>query len=243
MNQTAEIPDTRFAAVYGSPGETPRVRGLIRVFWPLLPICTAAGWLLRTALPFPALSTAQTGLLFIALAIALGAFLMWSTRRLQSFIKGAEGEVKVARLLTFLPGNCTVFNNFMVDGKGIDHIVIAPAGIFAIETKNWRGAITFEQSQVRINNRAPTRPPLQQTRETAAALRNYLDECGCPDTPVHPVLCFVDNEPEEALSNVGGVRITSDRNFYTLFENGLEDPLPAGTRAIIVSALKKQTGE
>lgn len=237
----SEKTSSRFAKVYGSPGQGPRTLGPLRVFWPLMPICLIAGWLLHSALPVPHLSTSQAGVLFVLLAVTLALFIGWSTRRLQSFLKGAEGEETVARILAFLPSNHTVFNDLQLDrgGPAFDHIVVAPAGIFVIETKNWSGEITFENGQVLCNGHAPSRPPLKQVKEEAAALLDHLSAAGCPSAPVYPVICFVGNCPQGGLANVGGVRICTETDLSSLFENSLETPLPAGTLGMITSDLTR----
>ena len=231
----------RFAKVYGSPGQGPRTIGPLRVFWPLAPICLAAGWLLHAALPVPHLSTTHAGLLLILLAVILTAFFGWSTKRLQSFLKGAEGEETVARILSFLPAGHTVFNDLQLDpgGPAFDHIVVAPAGIFVIETKNWSGEITFHDGQALCNGRTPSRPPLKQVREEAAALAEHLSTAGCPDAQIIPVVCFVGNRPQGGLSNIGGVRICTESDLPGLFENSLETPLPAGTLGMIAAELAR----
>ncbi len=232
---------TRFATVYGSPGQGPRTLGPLRVFWPLIPICLAAGWLLRAALPAPKLSTSQAGFLLLALAVALAFFTAWSARRLRSFLKGAEGEEKVARSLSFLPAGYTVFNDLQLDegGPAFDHIVVGPTGLFVIETKNWSGEITFENSQVLCNGHTPNRPPLKQVKEAAAALLDYLSSTNCPDVPVHPAVCFVDNRPAGGLTNIGGVRVCSNSDLHELFENTLETPLGEGAIAMIAAELAR----
>lgn len=229
----------RFAKVYGSPGQGPRTLGPLRVFWPLAPICLAAGWLLHAAAPVPHLSTSQAGVLFVLLAVALALFTGWSARRLRSFLKGAEGEEAVARILSFLPASHTVFNDLQLDsgGPAFDHIVVSPSGIFVIETKNWGGEITFQNGQVLLNGRAPGRPPLKQVKTEAAALLDHLSAAGCPVAPVYPVVCFVGNRPQGGLANVGGVRICTETDLYELFENPLETLLPAGTLGMIASEL------
>ncbi len=238
MNPT---PNTRFATVYGSPGQNPRTLGPLRVFWPLAPICLAAGYLLRAALPVPSLSATQAGFLFLALAVVLTLFTRWSARRLRSFLKGAEGEEKVARILSFLPAGHTVFNDLYLEERGsdFDHIVVAPAGIFVIETKTWSGEITFKNGRVLCNGELPSRPPLKQVREAVAHLAEHLSEARCPETPVHPVLCFVDNQLQDGLANIGGVRICTDSTLHDLFENSLETPLEAGSLAIIAGELAR----
>ncbi len=241
MNNASEQTSTRFATVYGSAGQNPRTLGPLRVFWPLAPICLVAGYLLRAALPVPALSATQAGFLFLALAVVLALFIGWSARRLRSFLKGAEGEEKVARVLSFLPANHTVFNDLELEEQGadFDHIVVAPAGIFVIETKNWSGDITFENGQVLYNGQTPSRSPLKQVKEAAAHLTEHLATARCPDVPIHPVLCFVDNSLQDGLSNIGGVRICTNANLHDLFENSLETPLEAGLLAIISEELAR----
>ena len=231
----------RFAKVYGSPGQGPRTLGPLRVFWPLIPICFAAGWLLHAAVPAPEISTSQAGALFVLLAVALAVFIGWSARRLRSFLKGAEGEETVARILSFLPANHTVFNDLQLDpgGPAFDHIVVAPAGIFVIETKTWSGEITFQNGQVLCNGHMPSRPPLKQVREETAALVDHLAAAGCPTAPVYPVVCFVGNRPQDGHANIGGVRICTETDLRTLFENTLETPVPAGTLGMITSELAR----
>jgi len=241
MNQPTPAPKARFATVYGSPGQNPRTLGPLHVFWPLAPICLVAGWLLRAALPVPALSATQTGFLFLALAIVLALFTRWSARRLPNFLKGAAGEEKVARILSFLPASHTIFNDLNLEGSGadFDHVVVAPAGVFVIETKSWSGEITFENGQVLCNGRAVKRPPLKQVKEAVARLTDHLAEARCPDVPVHPVLCFVDNPLEDAPANISGVRICTDARLHDLFENSVETPLETGTLSIIAEELRR----
>ena len=243
MNQPVETPQPRFATVYGTPGQSPRILGPLRVFWPLAPICMVAGWLLHAALPFPKLSTSQAGLLFILLAGVLAFFTSWSARRLKSFLKGADGEEKVARSLAFLPASHTVFNDFQFQSgePTFDHIIVAPIGIFVIETKNWSGEITFEKGKVLYNGEPPSRSPLKQVKEATAILLDHLSEANCPEIPVHPVVCFVDNPPQGGLSNVGGVRICTVADLHGLFENAVEPPLPAGTLNMVTKELIRFT--
>lgn len=243
MNHTPAQTSARFATVFGSPGQTPRILGLLRVFWPLAPICLIAGYLLRAALPVPALSASQAGLLFLVLAVSLAIFIRWSAKRLRSFLKGAEGEEKVARVLSFLPASHTVFNDLNLDGHGasFDHVVLAPSGVFVIETKSWKGDITFENGKVLCNGQHPSRPPLRQVKEEAAHLADHLTTACCPDIPVYPVLCFVDNELQDDLTNIGGVRICTHTNLPALFENSIEIPVEKGILAIVAGELARYT--
>ncbi len=54
---------------------------------------------------------------------------------------GAQGEIAVARILATLPTGWTVFHALPIGKKGadIDHLLIGPAGVFTINTKNHPG--------------------------------------------------------------------------------------------------------
>ncbi len=64
----------------------------------------------------------------------------WHAKNDKSWGKGALGEEYIEKLLQNLPDNFLIINNFETNYHGdIDHIVIAPAGVFLIETKNTSG--------------------------------------------------------------------------------------------------------
>lgn len=241
MSTESEKKTTQFATVHGSPGQNPRILGALRVFWPLAPICLIAGYLLRAALPAPEITTPQAGILFVTLAGILALFILWSSRRLQSFLKGAEGEEVVARALSCLPAGHTVFNDIHLNqsNTNCDHVVVAPSGIFVIETKNWSGDITFKDGQVICNGNIPSRPPLNQVKNATACLMDHLHQSGCPDAPMHPVLCFAGSQLPDGPHNISGVQVCTETELHTLFENTVETQLPADTINSIINELKK----
>ncbi|MEO7368630.1 MAG: nuclease-related domain-containing protein [Gemmatimonadaceae bacterium] len=60
--------------------------------------------------------------------------------------RGERGELKVAEALEELrPAGYRAFHDIVRDGFNIDHVLVGPAGVFAIETKfrSGRGEITF----------------------------------------------------------------------------------------------------
>lgn len=71
-------------------------------------------------------------------------------------------------------------------GANIDHVVVGPAGIFAIETKTRskgsRETIEYDGLTIRIGNRPPTDEPLLQARAVAREISECLD--GRRVTPV-----------------------------------------------------------
>lgn len=80
--------------------------------------------------------------LIIFIFVASTIFLIWYNSAKQ---KGKRGEKRVLSILMKLPDEYTIMNDmvFKTD-KGttqIDHIVISKYGVFAIETKNYKGDI------------------------------------------------------------------------------------------------------
>ena len=232
---------SRFARVYGSPGEAPRVLGLLRAFWPLLLICLATGYLVRALLPAPELSLSQVGIFFFLVAVAAAILLAWGDRRLGNFLKGAKGEEWVAHELAFLGSEYAVFNGLRFGGgkQNFDHIIVGPAGVFVVETKNWKGSVEFHDGKLYAGGKEPSRPPLKQVKAAAAELVSYLDDSGCGDLPVHSVLCFLETELPEEIMNVNGVVVCSGPRLVDVLQETFDQPIPESMREQVVSELRK----
>ena len=84
----------------------------------------------------------MVGLGFL-IAPAIAAY--YYLRKYHLYSGGWQGEKKVAKLLaSSLSDDYYLINDLYLHGGGgdIDHIVLAPSGVFVLETKNWRGKIT-----------------------------------------------------------------------------------------------------
>jgi len=240
MHREEQPLSERFARSYGSPGEGPLTLGLLRAFWPFLLVFFVAGWLLRAGLPAPEMGASAAGVLLLLLAVGSIFLLRWSDRRLGHFLKGARGEESVARELAYLSPEHTVFNGLRLpEGKqDFDHVVVGPTGVYVIETKNWRGAISFREGRLLADGAEPGRSPLKQVKAATAELTEFLSGAGCGSV-VHPVLCFVSTELPEDVMNVNGVLICSAERLTGIFGECLEDPLPVDLRENVVFALRK----
>lgn len=99
---------------------------------------------------------------------------------INSYISGAVGEDLVVKEISKLSDDYTLINDFSlhfnkpiynsaendyIKSIQIDHILISPAGIFLIETKNW--------SEKSLNNN-DLRSPVQQIKRTSYALYNLI---------------------------------------------------------------------
>jgi hypothetical protein len=120
-------------------------------------------------------------------------------RQIQNQIKnkqlGRQGEIEVGQLLEGLRKNgYVIFHDIVADDFNIDHVVIAPNGIFAVETKNWSKTsdyrMGFNGEQVLISGRQPNPEPIQQARANAKWLQDELRESTSKVFGVRPVVVF-----------------------------------------------------
>ncbi len=161
-----------------------------------LPLRTAAavlaglGGLLVAAvagLPLPA------GLL--AAMVTAGA-VWWRLRfrpspETQAWQRGADGERHVARLLEpLVRAGWGVSHDLRVPGSkaNVDHVVVGPPGVFAIDTKNYRGRLRLSRDGLLWHGRTFLLPTLSATRWEADMLQ---DRIGAPDVAVVPIVAVV----------------------------------------------------
>ncbi len=223
----------QFARVAGSPGEAPRVAGLLRILWPFILIVFAAGYLTRAAIPAPDLTATWIGAGYLFLAGLLAWLVTAGRERLDNFLKGARGEETVARTLSFLPATFRVYHGLAMQRPSIrsssadyDHVVIGPTGIFMIETKNWSGRIRVEDGEILYDGERPDRPPLEQVKEAAAILRKELQEQVHRNLDVQPVLCFASGQLTDGRAGAAGVIICTGHTLIDALHEKTESPLP-----------------
>ena len=228
------------AEVVGSPGVYPRFAAYLRIVFPLLILMLLAGYCLRAAFPIPELSSGVAGFGLVLIAGLLAWTMLSSERRMRSYMKGARGEEAVARALQQFPGEYTIFHGVMLPGsvKDIDHVVVGPSGVFVVETKNWAGRIDVLDGRVLYNGQEPTRPPVEQARQAAGFLENYLCRECAQVVEVRAALCFAGGGLSGELTGVAGVRLCTAA---TIAELAVVDemPLADAVRQQVIAALKK----
>ena len=146
------------AEIHGVAGEWARVKGSVMGLWPLFLGVFAAGFSV-------AMCIVSAGWGLALLVMSLG-FVMWSLmiglRRVERFFKGARGEERVSGILKLLPASYHVFNDFNAGRAHVDHVVVGPGGVFAVETKFWKGKVTIEDGHVLLDGQLPDRSPINQ---------------------------------------------------------------------------------
>lgn len=121
---------------------------------------------------------------------------------------GYFGELVTAEALSkLMPEGNYVFHDFPADNFNIDHIVVGPAGVFAIETKarskvlsgdNKQAAkATYNGREIEFSNFKDTKY-LEQAKRQAKWLSGWLKNSTGESVKVFPVIClpgfFVENK-------------------------------------------------
>lgn len=110
--------------------------------------------------------------------VPLGVFYYY-LRKYRIYNGGWSGEKQVAKLLSrTLSDDYTLLNDlYLRNGAGdIDHVVLAPSGVFVLETKNWSGVISCNGDEwQRAGKRSFHGNPSVQVKRNAAQIRRVLD--------------------------------------------------------------------
>jgi hypothetical protein len=140
---------------------------------------------------------------------------------------GAKGEEELARRLGEVEGLYALNDRRVRGTKGnIDHIVIAPAGLFVIDAKQMRGLIEvrnvgpFWRSENRLFVGGRDKSSLADGLEwQVTAVRDALAAASVDSLPpVTPVLCFIDGKWPifRAPVEFRGVRLEGPRSIKKL---------------------------
>jgi hypothetical protein len=94
----------------------------------------------------------------------------------QAWEKGFDGEVMVGKELAGeLPNSFSVIHDLATEYGNLDHVVIGPTGVFAVETKNWRGTVTADgNNELLLNGKPPDKPVIRQFTRSIMRIRERL---------------------------------------------------------------------
>jgi hypothetical protein len=113
------------------------------------------------------------GLLFVLQRLA-GKGRVLDPERLR---RGISGEEAVADALAGLPPSYWVLHGVSTGHGDVDHVVIGPTGVFALETKAWDGKFYRSRGQLYCNGK-PAEHVLRQARGAAGQVRELLLAAG-----------------------------------------------------------------
>jgi hypothetical protein len=140
---------------------------------------------------------------------------------------GAWGEETLAAELASVPGLRSLHDRRVRGTRGnIDHIVIAPAGIFVVDAKSYKGIIRIQDRgwflrhdyRLTVGGRDRSKLAYDMAWQVEAVEDVLVDAGEDPLPPITLVLCFVNGDwplfraPEE----FEGVRLESERSIKNL---------------------------
>ena len=192
------------------PGEWAKVRGTVRSLWPL-GICLVC---------FGAFAAATVlgqrlevfGALFAVSAIAVAFWWRRGLLRVESFFKGARGEEAMAGMLARLSDDWHIYHDFVAGKYHVDHVLVGPAGVFAVETKNWRDQVALESGELIAGGHVPDHPPIAQAMAEAKAVGAVLVRAGWTGE-VFPVVCFASGTFKDGFAQSGKVLVANAEAF------------------------------
>lgn len=215
------------AQVHGVAGEWARVRGTVNGLMPLFISIFALGF----SAALLVFVWHQVGSLLVVLSLCAVAWcLVRGERRMENYFKGARGEEHVAGILRSLPDEYHVFNDFVACGSHVDHVIVGPSGVFAIETKFWRGKVTIEEEHILVDDQLPDRDPLAQVLKESSLVKTELVRKGWKGT-VTPILAFA--------SNTFSAKIAELRGAVILNASTLSDTLTTGRNLLVGAEIER----
>jgi Nuclease-related domain len=122
-------------------------------------------------------------LIFAIIMTVFSAVWLWRLFPIaRRFNRGERGERHVADVLEELRSNgYRPVHDIVRDGFNVDHVLVGPGGIFAIETKyrSGKGEITVRDEGVFVGGRLEKKDCLKQARGSAKAVSQLIVEnCG-----------------------------------------------------------------
>lgn len=141
-------------------------------------------------------------------ALGLCAFAVWRIRKARTVVRqyaqGRDGEMAVGQYLEDLRARgYRVFHDVPGQGRtgrkfNIDHVLVGPAGIFAIETKTISkpmkrmSEVRYDGKRVTVDGWEPDRDPIKQARALADYVGDIIRDGTGRTVPVRPVVLYVD---------------------------------------------------
>lgn len=155
---------------------------------------------------------------------------------------GADGEREFVKYLKDLPDTYTVVSDLdFADSYGnIDHLIIGPAGVFAIDVKNWRGTVSPDGKGELLYNGKPTeKPQIRYFTRRAMDLRERIKVLTKLDPYVQCVFAFLRTRVEANWGTTGAVHCIRAEQITDYVTKGRgSKPIPPADLPRLLSAAK-----
>ena len=175
----------------------------------------------------------SVALIFLAAVSAISGIYISKAalNRRKNWVRGGLGELLTAQSLMdglTRPG-WFVFHGLKIPDSGdIDHIVVSPKGVFAIETKAPRGhSIDCKEGFLCVDGRALRTPdPIRQVKRNALYLNDLIKQLTGIRKWIHPIVCLPGFDFEAFETR--GVEVMNPEHLCRVFSS--EQNLPDGLR-------------
>jgi hypothetical protein len=128
--------------------------------------------------------------------------------------KGAHGELEFGNALNEaakIRGGCCVLHSLVLKGKraDIDHVVIGPAGVTAIDSKTWSRRVWAGRVGLGRGRRAYPKE-IDGVSRQINRVHSRLAKAGYDNVPVEGLICLVnrnDGIPAAGLTEIRGIKV------------------------------------
>ena len=188
----------------GAPGAEVRSKGLSQALYPFIGLVFVSGWAFAAVIPASSLTLSHAAILLMILAVAMLITWKRALNLVSRHEEGARGEEQVARLLESLPEGWRIYHGVPFTDKKMDHVVVSPDHVFAIETVHWLGQVRLTDQKLLHQEKAYPGydlPTLQHRGEQVAT------ELGIPSQVLTPLVCIVGGRLNQPAGEHDGVWI------------------------------------
>jgi len=144
------------------------------------------------------------------------AFVRKMDKEAASWWKGYKGEVLVAKkLIDELPNTFWVINDIQTPLGNFDHVVVGPTGVFAVETKNWRGWVTPDGKGELLVNGKPVGNHVRTLYNRIMGVKGRLTKT---DRYIQGVMVFAsayEDAPWGTTQSINCISIDSIPDYFT----------------------------
>jgi len=167
-------------------------------------------------------------------------------RKRIDFRKGAVGEALVGYILESLPNDYVVIHRLKPKPHygDIDHVVVGPSGVYAIDTKNWRGIVAADgKGELLLNGKPSDKPEVRKLFDRSMFIKDKIKALTALGPYVHGVMVFPSARVEARWRSTGHVHcITDDQLYKYIVEDKKIKRLTKKEIELILQALLKPPG-
>ncbi len=223
-----------------------RVNALFAFFLALLLAALAVGW-------FSGYMWASRSLWsFALLLIAVGVIVLGVKRLGKQFDKqlrlsraeenGADGERDFVKYLKDLPDTYTVVSDLdFADSFGnIDHLIIGPTGVFAIDVKAWKGTVTSDgKGELMSNGKSTDKPQVRYFTRRTMDLKDRIKALTKLEPYIQCVFAFMHTHVDAKWGTTGAVHcIRAEQIVDYVTKARVKTPIPPADLPRLISAAK-----